>query len=70
MEPFKLFSSDDRNLTHKKLEEVLADGTFPHAFCQEDYNVKDGVYRVFHGLDTLNPTQLAAAQKLATKLKG
>jgi len=66
----KLFSSDDRNLTHQKLEEVVADGTFPHAFCQEDYNVKDGVYQIHHGLDDLTPKQIAAALVLTAKLKG
>jgi hypothetical protein len=65
----KLFSSNDRHLTHLKLEEVLADGTFPNAFCVEDYNAPE-VYSVVSGLEELSQDQLSAAEALIKKLKG
>ena len=63
-----LFSSNDRNLTHHKLEEVLAGGAFPAAFCQEDYNAAE-VYTVHHGMEPLTPEQQAQAEALALALK-
>ena len=63
-----LFSSNDRNLTHQKLAEVLTDGTFPGAFCREDYNAAE-VYEVHHGLEPLTPAQQAQAEALALALK-
>ncbi len=63
-----LFSSNDRHTTHQKLEAVLADGTFPDAFCQEDFNAAE-VYEVHHGLERLTPERQALAEALALSLK-
>jgi hypothetical protein len=63
----KLFSSNDRNLTHKKLEDVLADGRFPNAFCQDDNNAAE-VYQIFHGLEPLSPEDEAVAAEVAAML--
>ena len=67
-----LFASNDRNLTHQKLAEVLTlqngDTPFPNAFCREDYNASE-MYEVHHGLEPLTPAQQAQAEALALALK-
>lgn len=65
----KLFSSNDRNLAHKKLEEVLAypGSPFPKAFCQEDYNASE-VYEVHHGLDELDAAGISKANEVIAAL--
>lgn len=65
----KLFSSNDRNLTHQKLAEVLArpDGLFPNAFCQEDLNATE-VYQVHHGIDEMSPLQASKVDEVIAAL--
>jgi len=65
----KLFSSNDRSLTHQKLSEVLAypGNPFPAAFCQEDFNAVE-VYEVHHGIGDLDSEGLSKAAEVIAAL--
>jgi len=47
----KLFETADRNASHKKLEEILAAGTYPKAECREEIQKGNGptLYQVWDG---------------------